>query len=179
MRTLILPATVLLALCPLLVNDAYAGYDKTEWGMTLAQVRRLYPGGQARANQNGTTEYSLVKQVAGLTGYVAFLFAPKEGLIFVSVIFPEPDTRIDLKERLYTVMPKTLAEGTHELLLSVLTSKYGEPAASSNKETESVTSWVSTAGDFIVLNRTIQDEQRVDIRVNYSRLRKRPDAEGL
>jgi hypothetical protein len=171
-------ATVLLVL-PLLATDAYAGYDKTEWGMALAQVSMLYPGGQAKNNQDGTTEYWVVKHVTELTAYVGFFFEAKKGLTYVTLLFPQPGTEIDIKNGLYTKMTSTSGDTAHKLLVSVLTAKYGAPVEDSKEETTSSTFWFSTSGDFIMLRRTAEKKPRVNIGLSYSKVPARPNAEGL
>jgi hypothetical protein len=163
----------------MLVTDAYAGYDKTEWGMALAQVRTLYPGGEAKNNQDGTTEYWIVKHVTDLTAYVGFFFEARKGLTYVTLLFPQPGTAIDVKHGLYTKMTRASADTAHKLLVSALTAKYGLPTEDTKEGTTSSTFWFSMAGDVIMLRRTAEDKPRVNIGLSYSTLAARPNAEGL
>jgi len=178
----ILRAMLLLVLCPLLVTDAYAGYDKTEWGMALAQVRTLYPGGEAKNNQDGTTEYWVIKHVTDLTAYVGFFFEARKGLTYVTLLFPQPGTEIDVQNGTYKRMTGTSADTAHNLLVSALTAKYGAPAQESEEGTTSSTFWFSMAGDFIMLRRTVENKPRVNIvniGLSYSKAAERRNAEGL
>jgi hypothetical protein len=172
-------AAVLLVLCPLLVTDSYAGYDKTEWGMALSQVRTLYPGGEAKNNQDGTIEYWVVQHVTELTAYVEFFFEARKGLTYVTLLFPQPGTEIDTKNGRYTRMTYTSADSAQKLLVSALTSKYGAPVEDSQEGATSSIFWRSTAGDFIMLRRTAEYKPRVNIGISYAKVAKRPNAEGL
>ena len=53
---------------------ARADYDITHWGMTVAEVRKLYPGGVVQRLQTGEDEYSVIRKVNGLTTVSLFSF---------------------------------------------------------------------------------------------------------
>ncbi|HVP66326.1 MAG TPA: hypothetical protein VMT17_03585 [Anaeromyxobacteraceae bacterium] len=128
---------------------ARAGYDKTEWGMTVAQVQQLYPGGVAIRQADGRTDYRVVRSVAGLsTALVSFdIGAPPEGLRRVSIIFPEQGTEVDLRQALFEPPSPSQVEAIRQTLRAALTSKYGAPSSSHEKDD----TWLTAAGDAIYL----------------------------
>jgi hypothetical protein len=54
-----------LALAVVLASSAQAGYDKTDWGMTLAEVKKLYPGGFMTNEKVATRGKSAILQREG------------------------------------------------------------------------------------------------------------------
>jgi hypothetical protein len=86
-------AVALAAALPL--HASPGGYDKTTWGMTLAQVQKLYPGGTKKTTQAGDVHYFVMRKVATLDAIVGFNFTDGR-LVFVDVEFPMPDTPVDM-----------------------------------------------------------------------------------
>lgn len=98
-----MPRAVLLALPILMSSSVNAGYDNTEWGMTLAQVRALHPGGKSKRD-NGPlgrdrSVYSVRHVVGGHPASVDFVFARDGGLREVSLSFLVPFERLELVRR--------------------------------------------------------------------------------
>jgi len=129
--------------------SARASYDKTEWGMTVPQVQALYPGGVAIRQPDGRAEYRVVRAVAGFsTALVSFDFGvPPEGLKRVSIVFPEQGTDVDLRQALFEPPSPSQAETIRQTLRAALTSKYGKPAVTHEKDD----TWVTSAGETIYL----------------------------
>jgi len=145
MRSLLLAASLLAGSFG---ATARAGYDQTEWGMALAQVQKLYPGGFVD-RQPTRTEYRVIRAVGEMpTAMIAFDFSgPKGGLSKVSILFPEQGTDVDLRQALFEPPSPTQAETVRMSLRAALTAKYGKPVASKEKDD----AWVTPAGDGIYL----------------------------
>jgi len=128
---------------------ARAGYDKSEWGMTAAEVQKLYPGGILDRQPDGKTEYRVIRSVAGLsTAMIAFDFGgPKDGLRKVSILFPEQGTEVDLRQALFEPPSPVQAQSVRLALRAALTEKYGLPAMTHDKED----AWLTKTGDSIYL----------------------------
>src|SRR5260370_28307552 len=74
------------------------GYDKAKWGMTVGEVKELYPGGLAQQSDNGGAVYKIRKSAAGVSeGIITFYFKPKIGLRSVVILFAAQGSQVDLK----------------------------------------------------------------------------------
>ncbi len=129
-------------------RPGWCGYDKTNWGMTLATVKKLYPGGVAKKLQTQETNYSVVRPVAGLsTGYIMFTFSSKLLLTGVIILFPVQGAEIDLEKGIFDVTVNSSAKSIFSNLNTALTIKYGKPEI----EDDSKKAW-NIKDDVIVLN---------------------------
>jgi len=133
-------------------GPALAGYDKTEWGMSVEEVQKLYPGGFLDRQPDGKTEYRVLREVAGIrTALLKFDFGgPKNGLRRVSILFPEQGTEVDLHQALFEPPSPTQGESLRLTLRAALLTKYGKPAATNGKDD----AWVTASGDQIYLGLT-------------------------
>ena len=125
-------------------SPALAGYDRTEWGMSIGQVQRLYPGGKRTfyftnpklkgiggKGWKGWRTYEVVQTVAGYRALVVFCFSTpdygrqkKPGILErVEVRFLPPDA-ISADEIL---MDREDAEARMREVSAGLISKYGQP----------------------------------------------------
>src|SRR5437667_7714687 len=83
---------------------ASAHYDKTKWGMSLPKVTKLYPGGTKAKTDNGQTTYTVLTPVGDtMTAAAVFAFDPKDGLILVTLLFPQPGTHADITTGRYMI----------------------------------------------------------------------------
>ncbi|HTP50420.1 MAG TPA: hypothetical protein VMK42_06970 [Anaeromyxobacteraceae bacterium] len=130
-------------------TSAFAGYDKTTWGMSVGEVQALYPGGVLDRHADGRTEYRVLRPVAGLsTAMITFDFGgPKGGLKKVSIVFPEQGTDVDLRQALFEPPSPVQAESVRQTLRAALIAKYGPPAATQEKND----GWLMSNGDVIQL----------------------------
>ncbi len=125
MRNLI--SVVLLVAVP----AAFAGYDKTTWGMPLRKVQALYPGGVAHLEQNGETTYGVVRPVGAIiTAAIVFAFDHETGLKAVSIVFPVPGSEVNLEKGTYLKATREQNEQAANILRLQLREKYGEPTRS-------------------------------------------------
>jgi len=133
-------------------TEARAGYDKTEWGMDVAEVQKLYPGGVVDRQPDGKTEYRVLREVAGIrTAMLRFDFGgPKNGLRKVTILFPEQGTEVDLRQALFEPPSPAQGEAVRLALRAALISKYGKPAATNGKDD----AWITASGDQIYLGLT-------------------------
>ncbi len=145
MRSLVLAAGLLAGTFS---GAARAGYDKTDWGMNVAQVQKLYPGGFVD-QQASKTEYRVVRAVGEMpTAMISFEFSgPKGGLSKVSILFPEQGTDVDLRQALFEPPSPSQAESVRTSLRAALMAKYGKPVVSKEKDD----AWITPAGDGIQL----------------------------
>ncbi len=64
-----------------------ATFLRTQWGMPLAQIEKLYPGGTERP-QNDAVIYSVEHAYLGLPARCEFVTARSFGLLEVHVLYP-------------------------------------------------------------------------------------------
>jgi hypothetical protein len=118
---------VAIALLPL---ASRAGYDLTTWGMPLAKVRKLYPGGYVATKPNGDVEYRLNKHVGEIeNAFVFFRFSSKKLLNEVMIEFPKDGTYGNPKTGRFFLPAKEQSEDRATLLRDHLSAKYGKPAS--------------------------------------------------
>lgn len=67
--------------------DQLKGFQKAEWGMTPAEVSKLFPGGRTSGDRNKRTTLALKREVAGLAAQLAFVFDGGKRLVEVRVGF--------------------------------------------------------------------------------------------
>lgn len=115
-------------------SNVNAGYDDTDWGMTLPQVRKLHPGGKVgaatasgkRKSPSDATTYETEKDVAGYRASVIFYFLPKKGLSEVWVMFKRP-RKSDRQGFSELNMERRYADPIMQTLREALDAKYGSP----------------------------------------------------
>jgi hypothetical protein len=123
----IVAAVALATAIALPLDSSASGYDKTTWGMSFAQVQKLYPGGRKETTQGGDIHYAVVRKVATLDALVAFSFT-ESGLSFVAVRFPAPGTSVVTKGRIGYMRPTKAQAGHIETIVrAALEDKYGQP----------------------------------------------------
>jgi hypothetical protein len=143
--------------------------------MSVAQVRKLYPGGVAKKRQNGETDYYVVKSVGPIsTALVEFGFGPTDGLNLVTIIFPEQDSDVDLKAERFLRTTTDVAKRIWNLTLDAMKSKYGD-----YREGSDSLMWRTLDDDFITLENKIDDPSHSTVIINYSKYIKKPSTEGL
>jgi hypothetical protein len=98
------------------------GYEKARWGMTLAEVKALYPEGveaikkeRADSGSVGSFSYRLLRTVSGEKAVVAFFFE-KHRLKSVGITFPARDSAVQLKGDLEYVVPSPMKHATFTLI---------------------------------------------------------------
>ncbi|HTP51061.1 MAG TPA: hypothetical protein VMK42_10210 [Anaeromyxobacteraceae bacterium] len=148
-----------------LTTGARAGYDKTKWGMTLAQVEKLYPGG-GEAEQQGETSYTVLAPVAGVPGLVTFLFDEKNGLHEVAVVFPQQGARFDPKTDAYAPLATADATRVRELALQDLRRRYGPPAIQ-GEGADTPLGWATKDGDLVLLKTARDGPDRFTVSISY------------
>jgi hypothetical protein len=142
------------------------GYGIAKWGMSEAQVERLYPGGMAVRTQAGEASYRTIRAVGRVEAmYVEFSFRD-DHLEAVTLLAGSPGTAIDLATGHYIRPSKKEAQDIFELLRLGLLEKYGKPVPTD--KTASL-SWATEADDFIVLQLTLNEDGRTaNVGVVYS-----------
>ncbi len=148
-------------------SPANAHYDKTKWGMSLANVRALYPGGTVKRNQNRERSYAIVRPIANLmTALVIFNF-DKKGLKDVKILFPLQGTEIDLKNLTFTEPMKSESDEIFKIVSTQLTLKYGKPDPLS-KEGQQV--WTTKDDDIIFLSKNFgQNPSHAVVGIKYEK----------
>jgi len=112
------------------------GYEKAKWGMTLAQVKALYPGGVESLREGGSTGpggsrpqsmYRLLRRVSGDYAVLGFFFE-SNGLKSVVMTFPARGSPVQLRGKLEYEKPSLdQAREIYAHLHDALTTKYGPP----------------------------------------------------
>lgn len=116
---------ILFAFVSIFMNSLYAGYENTNWGMTLDEVKKLYPNGETINNQNGTVNYRLIKDIAGHSSSIlGFEFGDNNKLRQVNIAFSEVGEPIDLKNGAVVTMKKKECNALYEQLRKSLSEKY-------------------------------------------------------
>ena len=156
------------------------GYDKTTWGMSLAQVQKLYPGGVKEVTPTGDLYYSIQRKVVTLDAVVSFAFG--EGrLQLVMLRFPQPGTGMVKKPNGkvgYMRPTGGAADNIVTILQSSLRTKYGEPEWSAEKlkamgappaTGNILASWMTDNGEtqIILTMKAEPDGERVDVGLGY------------
>lgn len=142
------------ALLAILATIAEAGYDTTSWGMPLAAIKAMYPGGVERPGKGGEIEYDVVKPVGLYSRALVSFSVDKTGLELVLVAFPDQKSKVDIKSERYLktgayqeMTPKDCAV-TFATLLEALQAKYGRPELLQPLKSAM---WLTGAGDTVVL----------------------------
>jgi|ERR1700686_2004329 hypothetical protein len=152
---------VAIALLPL---ASRAAYDQTTWGMPLAKVRKLYPGGHVATIPNGDVEYRVNKHVGGFeNALVVFKFPSTRLLNEVLIGFPAGGTFADLKTGFYDIPSAKDGESKARTLREHLTEKYGEPRSYTTPEGGQIDLWDSV-GLFV---RPSSDGHHLNVRLRY------------
>lgn len=133
---------------------ARAGYDATQWGMTLAQVQKLYPGGVVHHRPTREDDYLVIRKVANFTTLSTFSFE-KNALYQVVMVFPIGN--IDLKTERFDFMTHEQSENLRHSLRETMVSLYGKPAGTLGDGD----GWITAAGDMAILSTICTDESCV------------------
>ena len=142
------------------------GYDKTTWGMSLAQVQALYPGGFVEHHQSGANSYAVVRVVAGIDpAFINFEFDPDGQLGGVTILFPQAATDVDLKTGTYTVPNNVESDSKWAVLKVSLQAKYGVPVL--QRDDEHV-SWLTAANDVVSMLFLVADPDHKTVGISYS-----------
>src|SRR5258708_2091474 len=71
-------------------SSAVAGYEKAAWGMSLAEVQRLYPGGHVIPGDQEARSYTVIASLPGLPmNQLVFNFGQSGKLSYVTRYFPQ------------------------------------------------------------------------------------------
>jgi hypothetical protein len=106
---------------------AQAGYERTAWGMPYQEVKTLYPDGYFSKQENGNSNYMVIRPVAGFdTSYTAFTFDNRNKLTSVMIAFPEQGSHIDIKTGVFIEPTDSDGLEMFKLLKSRLELKYGK-----------------------------------------------------
>jgi hypothetical protein len=102
-------------------------FGRATWGMSLAQVRKLHPGGTVAKGEADNTIY-LVHESFGPIKAAQIVFGfPRDTLTYVEVHFPRPGTVPDPKAIRYATMSTGQATEAYASLREYLVSKHGTP----------------------------------------------------
>jgi len=158
----------LVMLAFLSLGEALAGYDRTKWGMSIKQVKGIYPGGRIEKGQNGETTISMVRPVGNLmTGYVMFRFHPKRGLENVTILFPKQGSKVDLENGTYVEDDIDGCQRTMENLRISLTLKYGPPVTAERGGDPDSPVWLLDKNDGIWLIKPTPKSDRCTVALTY------------
>jgi len=172
-----LAAIIAIALATLaLPLDASAGgYDKTKWGMSVAEVQKLYPSGKPSRHPNGEAVFLLFKRVGPMAEALVMFMFDEGKLTTVHIHFPKFGTTPDLKTTNYLVMTDAQAAEAWDALRKSLGSKYGSPPVEHKTEslggrtlspTEAI--WTTAEGDLVMLFRELLEGGQTDVTLSYS-----------
>jgi hypothetical protein len=104
-------------------------FGKTTWGMKLARVRKLYPGGAVAKDESGVTIYSVQQRFGPIKdARIVFEFPGGEPLNGVTVRFPRPGIPTDPKATDFAIMTNGQATEVFTSLRKYLGKKYGKPS---------------------------------------------------
>jgi hypothetical protein len=117
--------------------------------MPLKEVQKLYPNGVVQPKQDGTADYAVIKPIAGQTAIVLFNFGTTKRLESVTILFPKPGSKIDLKRAQYETASKAESATMFDLLTKMLSQKYGAPASTNP---DGIILWSLDSGDTVGLN---------------------------
>jgi hypothetical protein len=158
-------AVAALAIAAGLASPASAGgYEKTSWGMSLAQVQKLYPSGEVAKDRYGNTILSLSNPFGPIQeAYLAFVFTKgTDTLDGVEIHFPRRGTVPDQRKYTYLVMTDAQAAEAWATLRKYLVQKYGKPSdenvsPSYRGRARAMVGW-KVAGNLIQLIREPQED---------------------
>ncbi len=88
MKTRTLPLTMAAAAVLLmsLARDARADFERTSWGMSAAEIQKLYPGGSSHEYRGGETHYRVIQAAYGQpSALVTFCIRSETGLSRIAV----------------------------------------------------------------------------------------------
>jgi hypothetical protein len=112
-------------------DPASADYDKTKWGMSLAEIQKLYPGGKTQEfPEAGTKEYRVVREVGGTPAVITFAVYLKKGadnvkgLNNVFIHFPTDPAAV-LATGDDAGIPRRESHALYSALIKRLAAKYG------------------------------------------------------
>lgn len=162
-------AAGLLAMWLAVPSGALADFGSSKWGMTPAQVKKLFPGGKAEAQDSGGAIYRVETRALGIrNALVSFAFLPRRGLnlVVINVLGSRGPLGhpVDLEVGDF---PRPSAKEVEPLLASLrksLTSKYGKSDHERRWVGGGSVGWTGK-GDYASLNTIPVDADRVEVQV--------------
>ena len=150
-------------------GSVFAGYDKTEWGMSIAKVKKLYPGGVLKKEQGGRFNYSIVRVVGTISNaYTAFSFSSDKKLDSVFILIPKTGTDVDLNSGHIEFGDIDQYKNNFKFLSDLMKEKYGEPSSVSK---ENMLVWDTKDADFISLSLlNVNTKEPVHVGLYYKKL---------
>lgn len=140
---------------PFICATARADYADTKWGMTLAEVQKLYPGGHTLKTMHDVQRYAVRRSVGGVPGASIYFDFTDDGQLTSVLVFFEKDY-LPLELGFEDVArdeahKRTL--GHLQLLKDNVTKKYGPPkfSTSPTKWCDAQVGWQLTSGERILL----------------------------
>lgn len=143
---------------------ASADYDKTQWGMSLADVQRRYPGGAVLRLQTGEIEYSVARTVgAEFPALTTFFFV--EGKLEIVMLHVIRNGTVANLEAASCIPPVgEEAERAKVLLEAALRKKYGTPVPDLDHDGRYI-QW-KTIHDLVSLH-TRSSHSGIDVEIDY------------
>jgi len=153
-----------------------SGYEKASWGMTLDQVKKLYPGGTKDTSPAGDAAYFVKQKFATQDAVVAFGFDGGQ-LAFVAIRFPEPGRKVDMKRVLYPSPTNEQAKAIAATVRKDLDARYGAPSFDADRQGPRPkrptlrAAWNTPDGGSTVAFEIIPDAEglRTDVGVSYGK----------
>jgi hypothetical protein len=158
-------AVAALAIAAGLPSPASAGgYDRTAWGMSLAQARKLHPSGEVAKDRYGNAVLTLSSPFGPIEeAFLVFVFTKGTGTLDgVEIHFPRRGTAPDQGKYTYVVMTDAQAAEVWATLRKYLGQKFGKPSdenvsPSYGGRARTMVGW-KVAGNLIQLVREPQEE---------------------
>jgi len=104
-------------------------FGRTTWGMDLAQVRKLYPGGTVATGEADNTVYFVYGPFGPIKNAQILFGFPGWALTYVRIGFPRPGTAPAPDAITYTTMTNDQASEVLASLRAYLGKKHGKPSA--------------------------------------------------
>lgn len=159
------PFQAILVLALLLIStSSLAGYENTNWGMSLEKIKSLYPGGKDEKQQNGETIYPLIRPFSGYsTSIFLFKFDEKLELKTLYVLFPKQGTNVEMPDLKFDPMSDKDAKVLFQNLTNKLSIKYGKPDSLSKKYNK-----IWSKGEDVITLTTIPGEKKGQLTVGLT-----------
>jgi hypothetical protein len=137
--------------------------ETPRWGTTLAEMRRLAPGGTVLSSRTGLETYRVIGPVFGVSSSIAtFSFHPRRHLNVV--VFEFPAGKPSLQADDYLRPSREAAKALYSKLDRALTARFGKPTSERSGLAGRFTTWRGRE-EFVRLQSVPVANEREDVRI--------------